>query len=251
MARAGGVSKTAPSATKAFCMSMTIRAQLRGSMVKKFFPEALGLDDMGLSLEISQASLTNIRLARFVEDQLVLISPGVRCLTPNPACPPPGVPRWLRAHPGTSSPGPPLPVAPGSVPPPSYIADERCPDGRSDPPYRSWPPGILRTGWCRPMSEEPEESQAGQRSGCRHARNPDSQCRAAGTQAAGLARSCIRMPKAQKPRLPWHAHASRCAPRKTCPPDQALPAWDRYEERRLQGRRRYGNPLLARSCERE
>src|SRR5690242_227514 len=46
MARAPGVSKTAPSATKAFCMSMTIRTQLRGSMVKKFFPEALRLEDM-------------------------------------------------------------------------------------------------------------------------------------------------------------------------------------------------------------
>src|ERR1700693_6088833 len=41
IARAPGVSSRAPSATKAFCMSMTISAARRGSTVKKSFPQAL------------------------------------------------------------------------------------------------------------------------------------------------------------------------------------------------------------------
>src|SRR5438552_15061551 len=70
IARAPGVSKTAPSATKAFCMSMTIRAQLRGSMVKKFFPEVLRLEDTASpSVYLSHRPRT-YDIAGLAEDQL-------------------------------------------------------------------------------------------------------------------------------------------------------------------------------------
>src|SRR6266849_9472140 len=46
ISRAGAVSSAAPSATKAFCMSMTINAARRGSILKKSLPEALILADM-------------------------------------------------------------------------------------------------------------------------------------------------------------------------------------------------------------
>src|SRR5438876_606254 len=81
------------------------------------------------------------------------------------------------------------------------------------------------------MSEEQAECPAAQRSDCRHARNPGSPSPAAESLAGDRPRSCSRRLRGQKPRLPWHAHASTCAPRKSGPPDQALPAWDRCEER--------------------
>src|SRR5437899_1202748 len=99
MVRAPGVSKTAPSAPKAFCMSMTIRAQLRGSMVKKFLPEALGLEDMGLSF----LNILRIVAERYVL-VLVLVCQTIRAklghshrarrsmADSSPACPVPGAP---------------------------------------------------------------------------------------------------------------------------------------------------------------
>src|SRR5689334_19328932 len=98
MARALGVSKTAPSATKAFCMSMTIRAQRRGSMVKKFLPVALGLEDMASPSRYPSHCPRIYDIARFAEDQLVPILRGVRWLIPAPACPVPGAPLWPRVH---------------------------------------------------------------------------------------------------------------------------------------------------------
>src|ERR1700745_553072 len=139
MARAVGASKIAPSATNAFCMSMTIRAQLRGSMLKKSFPEALEFEDMGLSFRMSwdhRRTYDIAMIALFAKDQVVIILRGVRWLMQVPACPIPGALLWRRVHPEISSPIPPLPAPAGSALPTSYIGDERCPDERNDRPYR-------------------------------------------------------------------------------------------------------------------
>src|SRR5437667_11507601 len=64
------------------------------------------------------------------------------------------------------------------------------------------------------MSEEQAECPAARRSDCRHARNPGSLSRAAESLAGDRPRSCSRTLRGQKPRLPWHAHASTCAPEK-------------------------------------
>src|SRR6266851_10296586 len=50
IARASGVSRGPPSATKAFCISITINADRRGCTVKKSLPETLGLEGMAFLL---------------------------------------------------------------------------------------------------------------------------------------------------------------------------------------------------------
>src|SRR2546427_11780435 len=100
---------------------------------EKAFPCSAGVGRHGLSLpyifRIAPEHMTSPGLPR-------LILPGVRWLIPAPACLVPGAPLWPRAHPEISSPESPLRVPPSSALPTSYIAGERCPDGRNGPPYQ-------------------------------------------------------------------------------------------------------------------